>query len=136
MNATSHTLVTFLQLDGGATSRLDLLLGRRAERVGRDLQLHPAQVPVAGNANSVRIVVLDVKQKGKQVLESQAIVFPEWVSVTVTYGRTFSSQASVLSGELLLRWKANAFYAGGAPPPPEVIARAEASFARRSRLHW
>src|SRR5205823_1519283 len=41
-----------------------------------------AQVKVAGKANRVRIIVLDVNQKGKIVLESDPVVFPDWVSVT------------------------------------------------------
>ncbi len=94
------------------------------------------QVKVADKPDRVRIVVLDVKQKGKKVLESDPVVFPEWVSVVITYGQTFSSEASVHKGQLLLKWRANAFYAGGAPPPPEVIeaARKEASGVARVDL--
>jgi hypothetical protein len=94
-----------------------------------------ALVQVPGKANSVRIRILDVKQKGKLVLESQPIVFPDWVSVSVTYGRTFSSHARVEKGKVLLSWKANAFYAGGAPPPPEVIAAARKEAAGVARVN-
>jgi PQQ enzyme repeat len=88
-----------------------------------------AQADSADKANAVRILVLDITQKGKRVLESDPVTFPEWVSVGVTYGRSFSSQARVHNGELLLRWRANAFYAGGAAPTPEILeaAKKEAS---------
>lgn len=92
------------------------------------------EVKAAGKPNQVRIVILDVKQKGKKVLESDPVIFPEWVSVVVTYGRTFSSEASVHKGELLLKWRANAFYAGGAPPPPEVIEAARKEGAGVARV--
>lgn len=87
------------------------------------------QRPVAGKANCVRIAVLDTSEKGKEMQLSDEVVFPEWVSVGVEYGRTFSSQARILKGTLLLKWKANAFYAGGARPTPEIeeAARKEAS---------
>jgi hypothetical protein len=95
-----------------------------------------AQIQVPGKPNSVRIIMLDATQKGKKVLESEPVVFPDWVSVTRTHGRSFESQGSVSKGELLLKWRANAFYAGGAPPPPEVVAasRKEATGVARIDL--
>lgn len=70
--------------------------------------------------NVVRVVVLDAAQNGKRVLESQAITFPDWVSIGVSHGRTFRDSARFESGQLSLIWDATAFYAGGAAPPPEV----------------
>lgn len=94
-----------------------------------------AQVKVADKPNRVRIIVFDVKEKGKKVLESEPVVFPDWVSVSTTYGRTFSSHATVRKGELLLHWRANSFYAGGAPPPPEVIEAARKEAAGTARVN-
>jgi hypothetical protein len=99
-------------------------------------KLLAAQVAVPGKANHVRIVVLDTTDKGKQVRISEPVVFPDWVSVAVTYGRTFSAHAYVDKGDLVYKWQANAFYAGGAPPPPEVVKAAmkEASGVARINL--
>ncbi len=98
-------------------------------------KLLAAQVAVPGKANSIRIAVLDRNEKGKQVKLSDPVEFPDWVSVDVTYGRSFSSQAHIEKGELLLKWKANAFYAGGAPPPPQVIEAAKKQASGIARVN-
>jgi outer membrane protein assembly factor BamB len=89
--------------------------------------------PVAGKANVVEIVFLDATD-GKQVLVSDPVVFPEWVSVELTHGRTFTSSARVQKGVLLLSWEAHAFYAGGAAPTPEVIRRAKKEASGVARI--
>lgn len=82
-----------------------------------------AQAPVAGKDNAVRIVVLDVAN-GKQLLASDPVVFPDWVTTGLALGRTFNSSAQVDKGDLLLSWEAHAFYAGGAAPTPEILEAA------------
>src|SRR5262245_22367828 len=57
-----------------------------------------AQARVADRANRVRVVLFDVKDKGKKVLESEPIVFPEWVSISTAYGKSFSSRATIHKG--------------------------------------
>jgi hypothetical protein len=79
-----------------------------------------AQVPVAGKANVVRLVVLDTAAKGKKLSESDPITFPDWVSVGGGYGRSFTSSGRAHDGALLLTWEARAWYAGGARPTPEI----------------
>jgi hypothetical protein len=83
-----------------------------------------AQVPVEGRANVVKILTLDTSAKGKKVRESDAVAFPEWVSVGGGYDRSFASSGRVRDGSLLLTWEARAWYAGGARPSPEVEKRA------------
>jgi outer membrane protein assembly factor BamB len=78
-----------------------------------------AQVPVKDKANAIKVVVLDTAAKGKKVSESDAITFPDWVSVGGGYGRSFASRGTVLDGDLLLSWEARSWYAGGARPTPE-----------------
>jgi len=74
----------------------------------------------AGKTNSVRVYVLNTTEKGKRVLESLPIKFPSWVSVETAYGRRYSSHG-LLDGKCFrLLWNANAFYSGGAAPPPKV----------------
>jgi hypothetical protein len=88
-----------------------------------------AEANVQGKANSIRIVVLDTTRKGKSLLESKPIVFPEWVSVGVTHGRSFASTGRLHKNYLLLSWEARAWYAGGARPTPQIeqAARKNAS---------
>lgn len=70
--------------------------------------------------NQVRVLVLDTKEGGKRMVESQPIVFPDWVSVSTALGRTFHGGARVNIDGLWLSWEARAFYAGGARPTPEI----------------
>jgi hypothetical protein len=95
-----------------------------------------AEAPEKGKANVVRVVVLDGAQKGKKVLESDPIAFPDWVATGLTHGRSYSSGATLDKNDLLLRWQARAWYAGGARPTPEVekAARKEAHGVARVNL--
>jgi hypothetical protein len=79
-----------------------------------------AQAAVKGKANSVRVVVFDISDKGKRLLESDPVVFPDWVAVGLALGRSFTSSGRLDKGDLLLRWEARAWYAGGARPTPEI----------------
>lgn len=79
------------------------------------------QAAEPGRTNILRIVVLDISQKGKRVLESEPVVFPEWV--TVSSGRSFASEAGLDNGHLLINWKASSRYEGGAPPPREILEK-------------
>ena len=88
---------------------------------------------VPGKANSVRILVFD--SKGKRQRESDPVVFPDWVSVSLTYGRSFAAQAEIVKGDLLLSWEAHAFYAGGARPPPEVVKAAKKDASGTARIN-
>jgi hypothetical protein len=94
-----------------------------------------ALAQVKENPNQVKIVVFEAA-KGKKTLESAAIVFPDWVSAPVNYGRSFRSTAHLNGKGLLLIWKAEAFYQGGADIGPEMekAARKSASGAFRIQL--
>jgi hypothetical protein len=70
-------------------------------------------------------VVLSIAQKGKVLLRSDPIEFPEWVSVQAAAGRSFSSAAGLDQEDLYLKWQANAWYAGGAAAPPPIVQRAK-----------
>jgi hypothetical protein len=107
----------------GGIDALDLETGKvlwSSKDAGRPLALGEklllAQATV--KPNTVRVVGLD--DSGKKVFESEPIAFPDWVSVGVTYGRSFASMARVQNGSLWLRWQARAWYAGGARPTPET----------------
>jgi outer membrane protein assembly factor BamB len=83
-----------------------------------------AEAPVAGKANALQIVLLDA-ESGKRLRISDPVVFPEWVSIGLTHGRSFTSWARMDRDTLLLSWEARAFYAGGVPPTPQIIERAK-----------
>ena len=95
-----------------------------------------AQAPEKGKANAVRVVVLDGAEKGKKVLESDAVTFPDWVATGLAHGRSFASSAVLERNDLLLKWDARAWYAGGARPTPEIekAARKEAHGVARVNL--
>jgi hypothetical protein len=77
--------------------------------------------PKKGNA--ARILALDLAE-GKKVLESDPLVFPDWVTPGPTgmwSGRSFAAQPRIQNGELWLKWQAHARYSGGAAPTPEIL---------------
>ncbi len=94
------------------------------------------QAAEKGKANAIRLMMLDVRDKGKVLLRSDPITFPDWVSVGTTYGRSFTSEA-IPDGKdaLVLRWEARAWYAGGARPTPEIEARARKHERGAVRVH-
>jgi hypothetical protein len=89
------------------------------------------QAPAKGK-NGVVVKAFDTT--GKLVKESDPIAFPGWVVTSPTYGRTFKSAARVEKGAVDYVWQANAFYAGGAPPPPEILKAANKSAAGSVRV--
>jgi hypothetical protein len=56
--------------------------------------------------NRLRILVFDVRQPDKCVLESDPIVFPPWVVTGESPGRSFALRARVEQNQLLLSWEA------------------------------
>jgi len=86
------------------------------------------EVPDARRPNVIRVAVLNVARKGKRLLLSDPVFFPEWASVNLDYGRSFASSGSVRDGELFLRWEAHAFYDGDPPSRQQKqAARRDAS---------
>jgi len=78
-----------------------------------------------GNGNQLRVVALDTAKEGKRVFESPPLPLPGWASVEPAYGRRFASSVRLDKNGLFLTWEARAFYAGGAPPPPQVLKAAQ-----------
>jgi hypothetical protein len=77
-----------------------------------------AQAQEMGKPNQVRVITFDAD--GGKVRESEPIVFPDWVVIGLTHGRSFTSRAEVQKGDLYLHWQARAWYAGGARPTPQI----------------
>jgi outer membrane protein assembly factor BamB len=83
------------------------------------------QVVDAKKPHAARVLLLDAD--GKNVLESDPLEFPDWVTPGPTgrwSGRSFAAQPRVEKGELWLKWKASARYSGGAAPTPEILKAA------------
>ncbi len=75
-----------------------------------------------GNGNQLRVIKINTRKQGQRLFESPLIPLPDWASVQKTYGRSFRSSVRSDNNGLFLIWEAKSFYAGGAPPVPEVIA--------------
>lgn len=77
--------------------------------------------------NSFRLTAIDAAT-GRTVRQSDAIEMPEWATTTRIWGRTFRVAAEAGEKPVLV-WQANAHYAGGARPTPEIeeAARKQAS---------
>ncbi len=134
--------VGYVQHTDGTLDAVDLETGKvqwNVKQFARPLLLAGKRLLAQGkgtSANNVRILVVDTGDKGKILRTSDPVKFPDWVSVETTYGRSFQSSAEMDDkGHLLLRWEARAFYAGGAPPPPEVEQRARKHAAGLARIH-
>ncbi len=76
----------------------------------------------------LRLVTIDAAN-GKTVFKSDTIPLPDWASTSNGLGRTFRTAARADGDGVLVVWQANAFYAGGARPTPEIekAARKEAT---------
>jgi hypothetical protein len=94
-----------------------------------------AQRPVPDKAHALQIVVLDVAQKGRLLLTSALVVFPEWVSIPTATEESFTFKVYTEGSELVLDWQAHARYRGGAPPPPHILEQAARDAAGIARIN-
>jgi hypothetical protein len=99
--------------------------------VGRTLV---ALAPDKLRRNALRVVTFDVEGKGRRLRVSDSVVFPDWVSVTLAPGRSFTTDSWVDRGRLLIRWEAKGWYAGGARPTPEIEKAARRSASGVARV--
>jgi hypothetical protein len=89
-----------------------------------------SQNQVKGKKNQVKLVVLDATT-GERLRVSDAIEFPEWVSVPLDYGHRFRSAARLDKNHVLFVWEAYTFSDGGEPPPdPDPNAKRAAGAFR------
>ena len=89
-----------------------------------------SQIQVKGKKNQVKLVVLDATT-GERLRVSDAIEFPEWVSVPLDFGHRFRSAARLDKDNVLFVWKAHTFSDGGRPPPdPDPNAKQAAGAFR------
>ncbi len=74
-----------------------------------------AWAPVDGNG--LRVVAFDRTQSGRRLMESETVVFPDWVNVEEAPGRSFTARGRLDKGRLILDWEARAWYSGPRPTP-------------------
>ena len=132
--------VAFIERRSGGISAIDL-------RSGSDLwtsDVSGRPVLVTGNRliaedraqshdNALQFIVLDLTRQGATVGQLGPIVLPDWVAVADPDQR-FEYDAWAEHGSLVIDWSAESHYAGGAPPPPSVIADAQRSGGGRVRI--
>jgi hypothetical protein len=78
---------------------------------------------IEDRTNSLRLICLDRIKNADPVLESDAIEFPEWVTVNTLPDQSFSYDISADQNELILEWEAHARYRGGASPSAHILAQ-------------
>src|SRR3954469_26065126 len=90
--------VGYVQAPSGGVDALDLATGKVLWQVAENCKplglagdRLVCPTPEKGKANALRILVLDTKDRGTVLKRSDPVVFPDWVSVGVTYGRTFAA---------------------------------------------
>jgi len=89
-----------------------------------------SQIQVKGKKNQVKLVVLDATT-GERLRISDAIEFPDWVSVPLDFGHRFRSAARLDKNKVLFVWEAYTFSDGGGPPPdPDPNAKRAAGAFR------
>jgi hypothetical protein len=84
---------------------------------------------VSDKPHVLRIVTLDLTEKGKRVQESEPVTFPDWISLEEGHGHSFAEAWRLEKGKVILEWEARAWYSGGARPTPrkEAAARKQAT---------
>lgn len=115
--------VGYFPSSGGGIVALDLDTGKRlweTKEANRPLLAAATRLYAQAPAGQNQMRVRTFDDRGKIVKESKTITFPDWVSIGVTYGRSFASTARLDGDRLLLIWQARAWYAGGARPTPDI----------------
>src|SRR5262245_30770528 len=86
------------------------------------------------NLRTYTITVLDTADKGKLLLESKPLTFPDWVSLYNVPGRRFSSEVWLDGGDAVVKWEAHGFYAGGVTLPPRLLPAYDKDAAGYARV--
>jgi hypothetical protein len=85
--------------------------------------------------NRLRVLVFDLTRKGEVVLESEPIVFPEWVVTASAPGHSFKAEWQLEKEYLVLTWQARAWYEGRPKAAPALIAEARKQAEGVVRIH-
>ncbi len=85
--------------------------------------------------NRLRVLAYDLTRKGEVVLESDPVVFPDWVVTADVPGRSFKSTWHLERDYLVLCWQARAWYQGKTKPTPAMDAAARKQVDGMVRIH-
>lgn len=126
----------------GGIQALDLAQGELIWRseltasplIVRENDLAALKRAVPEKENALQVVLLDRNDQGKLLLESDAIIFPDWVSAAIRTTESFGYSARLEGDDLLLEWEAQARYRGGAPPPAYIQAQAKRAATGIARI--
>jgi len=77
--------------------------------------------PVQERANLLQFIVVDRNTKGDLLLESEPVMFPDWVRVNIVQDESFSYRIKVEKNDLIFQWATRARYQGGAPPSAQIL---------------
>ena len=132
----------FIATPDGALEAIDLQTGIARWRhdepllpllVANDLLI--AQRPVGALPNELHLLILKLNSQSAKVLrEAEAIVFPDWVTATRA-DDDFHFEVYAAGDDLIVEWRAESRYRGGAPPSPEIQQQFEHSEAGIVRLN-
>lgn len=92
--------------------------------------------PVQDRTNVLQFIVLDRNKKGDLLLESDSLVFPDWVRANISQDESFSYRISVEQNDLLLQWSARARYKGGASPSARILEQSTQDAAGIARFNF
>ncbi len=76
--------------------------------------------------NRLRVLVYDLNRTGEVVLESDPVVFPDWVVTGVAPGHSFKADWKLQHDVLMLAWQAETWYHGKDKPTPQAQAHKQA----------
>jgi hypothetical protein len=75
-------------------------------------------------ANGLHVLAFKRTEGGRRLLESEPVVFPDWVQVEEGPGHSFTTHWRLEKGRLILDWEARAWYSGAhAAAHPDVEDR-------------
>jgi hypothetical protein len=130
----------FVANDRGGVDSLDVETGRllwRSREAQRPLVVLGDRLYAHAFADSHEsyLVALNLLNGGECILESEAIVFPDWVRAHDAHDRSFAAQWLLTGDHLVLSWRARAWYGGPEKLAPKCLEAFAREAAGRVRIH-
>lgn len=138
--ASSDGSYGFVELRTGGVAALDLATGQdrwiaataaRPRLVVDDLLV--AEDRARSRDHQLQFVTFQIESDGRIDRELEPVRLPDWI-VLSDPDQPFEYDVWAESSELVVEWRANAFYSGGAPPPPHIEAQARRQSSGTARV--
>ena len=132
--------LAFIELRNGGLCAIELETGRDRWRV--DVPARPrlvvdplliAQDRPRSRGNVLQLVALDIERQGELARSLDPLVFDDWVAVDDPE-LEFESVVWAENGDVVVEWRAESHYVGGAPAPPHLQTQARREARGRARL--